>query len=140
MNTYFVDTSYLLALELANDQNHHAAKAHWQQFTASSPSLVTTLYIFDEVVTYFNSRGHHQKAIQVGESLLNSPSIELIQVNEPLFLAGWDYFQQYQDKNYSLTDCISFGVMQQRGIQTALTFDQHFTQAGYQSEPVPRNK
>lgn len=136
MNDYFVDTSYLLALELVNDQNHHAAKAHWQQLVISLPSLVTTSYIFDEVVTYFNSRGHHQKAIQVGNNLLYSPSVELIQVDEVLFHAGWDYFQQHQDKQYSLTDCISFVVMQQRTIQTGLTFDQHFAQAGFQSEPV----
>jgi predicted nucleic acid-binding protein len=44
---------------------------------------------------------------------------------------------KYQDKRYSLTDCISFVVMQQRGIQTALAFDQHFTQAGFQREPNP---
>ena len=136
MNDYFVDTSYLLALELVNDQNHLSAQSHWQQLTAKLPPLVTTSYIFDEVVTYFNSRGHHQKAVQVGNSLLHSPSIELIQVNDVLFHAGWDYFQKHQDKQYSLTDCISFVVMQQRGIQIALTFDQHFLQAGFQREPI----
>jgi predicted nucleic acid-binding protein len=61
--------------------------------------------------------------------------VELILVDENLFHAGWDYFRQYQDKRYSLTDCISFVVMQQRGIQTALTFDQHFSQAGFQRMP-----
>ena len=62
MTEYFIDTGYLLALELANDQNYQAAKNHWQQLTTDLPTLVTTSYIFDEVVTYFNSRGHHQKA------------------------------------------------------------------------------
>lgn len=136
MNEYFIDTSYLLALELANDQNHHQAKRHWQQLTVKLPPLVTTSYVFDEVVTYFNSRGHHQKAVEIGSRLLHSPSVEFIQVDEELFYASWDYFQQYQDKRYSLTDCVSFVVMEQRSIQTALSFDQHFTQAGFQREPV----
>ena len=135
MNEHFVDTSYLLALELANDQNHQIAKSHWQQLTTDLPLLITTSYIFDEVVTFFNSRGHHQKAVEVGNTLLQSPSVEMIQVDEALFLAGWAYFQQHQDKHYSLTDCISFVVMTQRTIKTALTFDRHFIQAGFQSEP-----
>lgn len=136
MNEYFIDTSYLLALELANDQNYHSAKRHWQQLTVKLPPLVTTSYVFDEVVTYFNSRGHHQKAVEIGRRLLSSPSVEFIQVDEELFYTSWDYFQQYQDKRYSLTDCVSFVVMEQRSIQTALSFDQHFTQAGFQREPI----
>lgn len=36
-------------------------------------------------------------------------------------------------KHWSLTDCISFVVMQQRGIRQALTFDRHFEQAGYEA-------
>lgn len=135
MNIVFMDTSYLLALELANDQNHQVAKAHWQQVIISLPQLVTTTYVFDEVVTYFNSRGHHSKAIQVGNSLLSSPSVQLIHVDETLFQAGWVYFQRHQDKSYSLTDCISFVVMEQRSIRTAFSLDQHFSQAGFQREP-----
>ncbi len=34
----FLDTSYLLILELANDQNHQAAQAHWQQVITISPA------------------------------------------------------------------------------------------------------
>ena len=135
MNAAFLDTSYLLALELANDQNHHAALHHWQRIGPLLPVLVTTSYVFDEVVTFFNSRGHHAKAVQVGNNLLLSPSVQFMQVDEHLFHAGWQYFQQHQDKHYSLTDCISFIVMQQANIITAFTFDRHFAQAGFQSEP-----
>ncbi len=80
MSVSFIDTSYILALELANDQNHELAKTHWQQVVTSLPTLVTTSYVFDEVVTYFNSRGYHSKAVQVGNSLLFSPSVQLIPV------------------------------------------------------------
>lgn len=107
MDTAFLDTSYLLALELANDQNHDAALHHWQRISLSLPLLVTASYVFDEVVTFFNSRGHHDKAVQVGNTLLLSSSVQFVQVDEQLFQAGWQYFQQHQDKYYSLTDCIS---------------------------------
>src|SRR5713101_7100831 len=135
MNAVFVDTGYLLALELANDQHHQDATRHWQGVVRALPRLVTTSYVFDEVVTFFNSRGQHAKAIQVGNNLLQSPSVQFIHVNTALFYEGWAYFQRHQDKDYSLTECISFLVMQKLGIRTAFTFDQHFGQAGLIKEP-----
>jgi predicted nucleic acid-binding protein len=35
------------------------------------------------------------------------------------------------DKQWSLTDCISFEVMREHGITTALAYDEHFVQAGF---------
>lgn len=135
MNAIFVDTGYLLALELSNDINHQAALSHWQNAVKALPPLVTTSYVFDEVMTFFNSRGFHSKAVQVGNNLLHSPSVRLIHIDEALFYEGWAYFQKHQDKEYSLTDCISFVVMQQQGIHTAYAFDKHFSQAGFVKEP-----
>lgn len=135
MNAVFIDTGYLLALEISNDQHHQAAFQHWQGVVAVLPRLVTTSYVFDEVVTFFNSRGQHTKAIQVGNNLLQSPSVQFIHADTALFYAGWAYFQRHQDKDYSLTDCISFLVMQKLGTRTAFAFDQHFVQAGFTKEP-----
>jgi uncharacterized protein len=135
MTSVFLDTSYLLALELANDQNHPAAVRHWQQVSKALPRLVTTSYVFDEVVTFFNCRGHYAKAVEVGNILLRSPSIQMVHVDENLFHNGWLYLVQHQDKDYSLTDCISFVVMRRFGISTAYTFDQHFAQARFAKEP-----
>jgi predicted nucleic acid-binding protein len=59
----FLDTGYVLALELANDQYHPAAQRHWARVTTTLPLLITTSYVFDEVVTYFNRIGHHAKAV-----------------------------------------------------------------------------
>ncbi len=131
----FWDTSHLLALELANDSRHAAALSHWQSLSAAMPPLLTTSFVVDETVTFLNSRGLHAKAVQVGNGLLHSPSVEIVHVEEPLFQDGWAYFQQHHDKQYSLTDCISFIVMHRRGISTALTFDHHFAQAGFQTLP-----
>lgn len=135
LNICFVDTSYLIALEISNDDHHTRAKNHWRNFIRTRPSLVTTSFVFDEVVTFFNSRNRHDKAVEVGTHLLNSPSVQLIQVDDGLFRAGWAYFERHSDKRYSLTDCISFVAMQQLKIQTALTFDRHFTQANFFTLP-----
>jgi predicted nucleic acid-binding protein len=61
--------------------------------------------------------------------------VQFIHVDTALFYEGWAYFQRPQDKEYSLTDCISFLVMQKLGIRRAFAFDQHFVQAGFTKEP-----
>lgn len=135
MSPIFLDTGYVLALELANDQNHQAASKHWQQLAGAPPSMITTSYVFGEIVTFFNSRGYHRKASQLGGSLLQSAAVELIHVDESLFSQGWEYLCRHQDKRYSLTDCVSFVLMARLGIVTAFAFDQHFEQAGFKIEP-----
>ena len=35
------------------------------------------------------------------------------------------------DKEWGLTDCVSFVVMQERNLTQALTTDRHFSQAGF---------
>jgi len=42
---------------------------------------------------------------------------------------------RHHDKRYSLTDCISFVVMKRMKLKTALAFDQHFVQAGFERIP-----
>jgi uncharacterized protein len=94
MDLILVDTGYWLALELARDQNHPAAIEHWRSLTEKLPRLVATSYIFDEVVTFFNSRGYHDKAVQVGKWLLYSPSIDMVHVDEALFFCRLDLFSK----------------------------------------------
>lgn len=57
MNRVFLDTGYLIALEASDDQHHEKAIRHWRESVPEISSIVTTTYVFDEVVTFFNSRG-----------------------------------------------------------------------------------
>ena len=135
MKPVFLDTGYLIALEASDDQNHAVAQRHWRSFSRRLPPLVTTSLLFAEVVTFFNTRGQHAKAVELGDMLLESPAVELIHVDESLLLSAWDWFKRHADKSFSLADCVSFLVMQQRGLEQALTFDRHFIQAGFQKLP-----
>lgn len=137
MTSCFLDTGYLIALEASDDQRPEAAARHWrEEVVASSPPLiVTTSYVFDEVVTFFNSRGRHAKAVEIGQRLQASAAVEIVHITRELFQAGWLLFQERSDKRYSLTDCISFVVMERRQIESALAFDRHFEQAGFRLLP-----
>ena len=123
MTAYFLDTGFLIALEAADDQHHAAAIAAWREIRKRRVAFVTTSYVFDDVVTFFNSRGHHAKAVTIGEVLLKSRVVTLVHVDEPMFGEAWREFTHQSDKRYSLTDCVSFVVMKRQRIKTALAFD-----------------
>lgn len=53
-NIYFLDTSYILALEIVNEEAHQQVLQNWETLAQSKPFLFTTTYIFDETVTFFN--------------------------------------------------------------------------------------
>lgn len=136
MTSCFLDTGYLIALEASDDQHHDAALRHWrEEILVAPPLIITTSYVFDEVVTFFNSRDRHAKAIEIGRRLQASDTVEIVHVTRELFNAGWLLFQERSDKRYSLTDCISFVVMERRQIENAMAFDRHFEQAGFQLLP-----
>lgn len=134
--TCFLDSGFLIALAVKNEQRHSAAERHWKQVLGSRLPLVTTSFVLDETVTYINSRGAHAAAVDMGLLILASPAIELLHVDVGLLNEGWNYFIRHDDKRYSLTDCISFVVMGRRGLSQALTFDQHFAQAGFECLPA----
>ena len=102
------------------------------------PALTTTSYVLDEVVTFFNVRGRHAKAVEVGERLLGSPSVVMVHVGEDLLRRGFDLLRNRPDKDYSLTDCVSFVLMRERGISVAFAFDGHCEQEGFVREPHRR--
>lgn len=63
--------------------------------------------------------------------LRSDPNIEIVSVDRALFEDAWTLFCSRDDKDWSVTDCMSFVVMQERGISEVATTDRHFTQAGF---------
>ena len=59
--------------------------------------------------------------------------MEILTVDDELFDNSLALFGNRDDKEWSLTDCMSFVVMETRGITDALTPDEHFNQAGFQA-------
>ena len=61
------------------------------------------------------------------------PLFDVVGYDPAVYQAGFDLFAARPDKAWSLTDCISFGVMAERGLSEALTADHHFEQAGFRA-------
>ena len=65
--------------------------------------------------------------------LASSPDARIVEPTQELFDRGVELFSQRLDKEWSLTDCISFVVMADEEIAEALTGDRHFEQAGFRT-------
>ncbi|HET6880920.1 MAG TPA: hypothetical protein VFI31_12235 [Pirellulales bacterium] len=65
------------------------------------------------------------------EAIGNDPTVDLVEANTALFQRAIDLYRRRPDKEWSLTDCTSFVVMQEQEIREALTADSHFEQAGF---------
>lgn len=61
------------------------------------------------------------------------PAVRIVPAGRSLMSRGWELYSQRLDKEWSLTDCISFVIMEDRGIKDALTGDHHFEQAGFRA-------
>jgi len=56
---------------------------------------------------------------------------KIVPATQALFHRGLERYAARPDKDWTLTDCISFVVMEDEGITDPLTGDQHFVQAGF---------
>ncbi len=66
------------------------------------------------------------------ETLPTKKSLTISWMNQTCFDEVRQFFAKHADKERSFTDCFSFVVMRERGIQKALTNDHHFRQAGFE--------
>jgi len=63
----------------------------------------------------------------------NDPAFRLVPATSELFERGRRLYQARSDKDWPLTDCISFVTMQDQALSEALTADRHFEQAGFKA-------
>jgi len=128
MTAVFADTSYYLALFNENDVCHEAA-ARFSRDHARH--VVLTDLIVVELGNTFCRGAARRRFVELVEDLRRDPSCEIAALSSELLGAGLRLFRQRPDKEWSLTDCVSFVVMKQRRLAEALTSDRHFEQAGF---------
>jgi predicted nucleic acid-binding protein len=127
----FIDTSGLIALVNTDDQWHNKAEAVWAELTRTNVRMYLTSLVLIELADGLSRVHHRNLAVQMVDGLQSSQRVEIIQVDERLELLGWKMFRDRMDKNWGMTDCLSFALMRERGIQNAFTADHHFEQAGF---------
>lgn len=131
MSAVFADTSFFIALSHRGDIAHEQAKA--ALFTTIGTRLITTEWVLVELANAFSKGIGRQRFGSLLRDLRVSPTAEIIPASTELFARGCDLYFSRLDKEWSLTDCISFAVMRDRGLTDALTGDHHFEQAGFRA-------
>ena len=133
MKAVFVDTSYWLALLNTCDALHGKALVMSRQLSAVP--LVTSELIFVELLNGVSSGNPRERRAVVSavEGFRRSDSVIVVPQTPHQFAIAFDRYKQSADKNWSLTDCASFHIMEAEGITAALTHDHHFVQAGFEA-------
>ena len=87
---------------------------------------VTTNFVLDETYTGLLTKVGYFAAVDFGEKIRATRTVQLIHITEELEEEAWKLFKQYSDKAFSFTDCTSFVVMRQWNLMEAFTNDHHF--------------
>jgi predicted nucleic acid-binding protein len=132
MRRVFADTSYWIALVNPRDQLH--AKAVSVTRRLSSITIVTSEMVLAELLNSFSDAGPLRNIVGgMVERLRDNRDVIIVPQTSEQFESALQRYQQTADKSWSLTDCASFQVLEAERIQAALTHDQHFAQAGFET-------
>jgi uncharacterized protein len=128
MTPVFADTFYFLALLSRRDSRHEAALNF--AMTAERP-ILTSAWVMTEVADGLAPVVTRGQFIALMTRLQSSGDSEIIGPDSNFWQRGIELYARRPDKEWSLTDCISFVIMADRQITDALTGDHHFEQAGF---------
>ena len=123
----FVATGAWYASLVPTDPDHLRAV---QWLAENHSPLITTDYVIDETLTLLRVRGERKRALLLGARFFQHELVEIHKITTADLSLAWETFEQFDDKNWSFTDCTSKVVMEQLGIHKAFAFDHHFHQFG----------
>jgi len=128
MNAVFADSFFYIAFLDRKDAWH--PRVH-ERSRGRSDFLITTRWVLVETANALSSPRTRTAAGEFLEQLERDPGTIIVEPGEATFREGWRLWRNRPDKEWSLTDCVSFAVMKERGLSEALTRDHHYVQAGF---------
>ena len=130
---FFLDTSYAIALSVESDEHHQLAEQLAERLEANQTPLVTTRAVLLEIGNALSKKRYRKAAGELLDALEQDPQVEIVPLAEDIYQQALALFSSRQDKEWGMVDCVSFVVMQERGLTDALTTDEHFEQAGFRT-------
>lgn len=130
MTDSFADTSFFVAFLSVRDIDHETAVDLMENFEGR---IVTTDWVLVELGNFLAKSSIRNLFVAFVRDLPTDPRFEIIAADRDQFESGCVLYDARSDKEWSLTDCISMVVLEQRSIRDVFTADHHFEQAGYSS-------
>jgi len=129
----FLDTAFALALANPKDLLHQRAIRLADQLDAEQTRMVTTRAVLLEIGNVLAKERYRAAGAQLLTLLEADSHVDIVALTDDLYARAFQLYIQRSDKEWGLTDCVSFVVMRDRGLTAALTADRHFQQAGYRA-------
>jgi predicted nucleic acid-binding protein len=128
LNRIFVDTSFVVALVNEKDQ-HHDRAAELADLFDGYPLIMTDAVLLE--IGNALARNFKEQSSEIIEDFLASDEVVVVHLDDQLFERAFEMYRTHKDKDWGMTDCVSFVVMRERGVAAALTSDGDFSQAGF---------
>ena len=129
--TYFADTSFWIALFSKLDRYHGRAVSWRRHLSDEKAHILTTEAVLWEWMNALAASGSRRTSAEGYRRCHRDPQIEVLPFTDDAISRGVQLYEERSDKDWSLTDCLSFVEMSHRQISLALTADRHFQQAGF---------
>jgi uncharacterized protein len=127
----FADTSAYVSAVNRRDMNHHECRATMHQLIMQRRHIVTTNFVLAEVHALLLTRLNRAIAVTVLREIDASALTTVVRVAARDERRARAIIDQYDDTDFSLTDAISFAVMERLRIRHASTLDRNFAQYGW---------
>jgi uncharacterized protein len=133
MKRVFADTGYWIALLMPRDSLHE--EAHELFARLAGVEIVTSDWVLIELLNGFATSGPNLRSLASNAvaALKSNPKVTVEPQLREAFADAFNLYCDRPDKDWSMTDCSSFLIMRQHGIDSALTHDKHFEQAGFKA-------
>lgn len=132
MTPVFVDTSAWYAIADRTDTDHASAVTILQRLSSLRARLVTTGHVLAEFHRLALYRSNRRAALEAARRIAATPRVELVHADEQDLTAGLAWIDRFTDQDFTLTDAISFAVMDRLDIGQAFAFDRDFAIAGFE--------
>ena len=128
MKRAFGDTFFFIALLNPCDSYHQAAAQFSREWDGQ---ILTTRWVLAEIGNALSGINGRRSFTSFLDGLEQLEHIQILLPSDKLFEQGVTLFAARPDKEWSLTDCISFAAMRACSMEEAITADHHFEQAGF---------
>ncbi|MCP4113748.1 MAG: type II toxin-antitoxin system VapC family toxin [Desulfobacteraceae bacterium] len=128
----FMDTAFLIAVIDDSDNYHETASESYKKLVIDKWTVFTTEAVLTEIGNGLSKLKWRQTAYRWIETIRKSrKTFNVVPVTPEIMDEAIKLYGSRPDKEWGITDCISFIVMQKYNLTKALTADHHFEQAGY---------
>jgi predicted nucleic acid-binding protein len=131
--TVFLDTSFVIALENRDDPHHKHAKQLARELHDQDAVLLLHWGVLLEIGDGYARLNRRQKGQELLHRFLNEEGYVIDLIDAVLLAEAVSLYESRADKEWGLTDCVSFVLMRRLGVSEALTADVHFRQAGFEA-------